>query len=138
MKHDIVRKLQKHLSDPMTTECVAVYLLVEVRKILEESKLTPPLYVLWMYCQWAVHVDPTRDSMMRRFLKRDPESDLPGYSVGDCECQTDRVLEARLALSYVTTSLECVSQLHQRLEEVPGQIFRSQRHSTAEAGALNG
>ena len=70
MKDDIVGKLQKHLSDPITTECAAVYLLVEVRKILQESQPTPPLCVLWMYCHWAVHVDLTRDKTMRRFLEK--------------------------------------------------------------------
>lgn len=70
MKDDIVGKLKRHLSDPITTECAAIYLLVQVRKILEKSQPTPPPFVLWMYCHWAVHVDLTRDKMMRCFLEK--------------------------------------------------------------------
>ena len=70
MKDDIIGKLKRHLSDPITTECAAIYLLVQVRKILEKSQPTPPPFVLWMYCHWAVHVDLTRDKMMRCFLEK--------------------------------------------------------------------
>ena len=47
MNKDITRKLRNHLSQPVNTECAVVYLLAEVRKILERDKLDPKPFALW-------------------------------------------------------------------------------------------
>jgi len=50
MTKDIIAKLHEHLSRPVDTECTVVYLLAEVRKILERDKPDPKPIALWMYC----------------------------------------------------------------------------------------
>ena len=69
MKNDIVAKLKKHLSGPVDTECAAVYLLVEVRKLLEIDKPDPKPFALLMYCHWAVHVDLNYSKTTLKFLE---------------------------------------------------------------------
>lgn len=66
MKDDIVEKLHAHLSDDIDTECKVVYLLCEVRKLMEKHGPTP--LGLRFYCHWALHVDLTHPSTTRPFL----------------------------------------------------------------------
>lgn len=71
MRNDIIEKLQRHLSGPIKTEPAVVYLLVEIRKILEQdygSALKPPS--LYMHCCWAIHVDLKGSNTTAHFLKR--------------------------------------------------------------------
>jgi hypothetical protein len=46
-----------HLAKPVDSECAVVYLLAEVRKILEREKPEPKPFALWMYCHWALHIN---------------------------------------------------------------------------------
>jgi hypothetical protein len=57
MTKDIVSKLMALLSEPVDTECKVVYLLAEVRKLLERDDPNHNMGSLWMYCHWALHVD---------------------------------------------------------------------------------
>ena len=70
MTNDIIDKLKKHLSGPVDTECAAVYLLVEVRKLLEKDKPDSKPFALWMYCHWAVHVDLNYSKTTLYFLEK--------------------------------------------------------------------
>ncbi len=56
MEDEIVSKLRNHLAlhTPMTEECHAVYLLLELRKIIERRNDGGYL-ILRFYCSWAVH-----------------------------------------------------------------------------------
>jgi hypothetical protein len=56
MTRDIV-KLADHLRQPIDNECKVVYLLAEVRKLLDRYDPDHNLDALWMYCHWALHVD---------------------------------------------------------------------------------
>jgi hypothetical protein len=66
MKDDIVEKLRAHLSDDVDTECKVVYLLCEIRKLMEKYGPTP--LALRFYCHWALHVDLTHPTTTRPFL----------------------------------------------------------------------
>ena len=56
MEDQIVAKLRRELERPITTEPLVVYLLVEVRKLLDrkDRKLNCP--TLRLCCDWAVHI----------------------------------------------------------------------------------
>jgi len=66
----IVRKLREHLSGPVDTECKVIYLLCEIRKLLDKQPPDPPLFALRLYCNWALHVDLSRSRTTRAFLER--------------------------------------------------------------------
>jgi hypothetical protein len=65
MQNAIIDKLARHLSAPIDTECKVVYLLCEVRKILDRK--TAPLGLL-MYADWAVHVTLDRNPGAEQLL----------------------------------------------------------------------
>jgi hypothetical protein len=70
MTKDIIGKLRDHLAGPVDTECAVVYLLAEVRKILEREKPDPKPFALWMHCHWALHVNLTKTLTTEAFLHR--------------------------------------------------------------------
>src|SRR5213594_2479644 len=57
MTKDIISKIRKHLENPVDTECAVVYLLAEVRKVIDDEKPRPWPLALWLHCNWALHVD---------------------------------------------------------------------------------
>ncbi len=65
MQSAIIEKLAQHLSAPIDTECKAVYLLCEVRKLL--NRKTAPLGLL-MCADWALHVDLERNPGAQKLL----------------------------------------------------------------------
>ncbi len=69
MTKDIVSKLRDHLSRPLDTECAVVYLLAEVRKLLDRDDPNHVNLALWMYCHWALHVDLTNTNTTLHFLE---------------------------------------------------------------------
>jgi len=66
----IVMKLNAFLADPVDSECKVVYLLCEVRKLLE--RVPPPQrpFALNMYCHWALHVDLNGKDTIEPFLQQ--------------------------------------------------------------------
>jgi hypothetical protein len=65
----IVEKLRKLLSDPIETECQAVYLLCEVRKLLD-SERPRRLFTVYLHCHWALHVKVSHTATTGGFLSR--------------------------------------------------------------------
>jgi hypothetical protein len=70
MTKDIVGKLRDHLATEIDTECEVVYLLVEIRKLLDRDDPTHVDAALWMYCHWALHVDLESPKTTAEFLRR--------------------------------------------------------------------
>jgi hypothetical protein len=70
MENAIIRKLRDHLSGPMDTECGVVYLLCEIRKLLETYPPDEATFALPLYCHWALHVDLSVPKTTLRFLQR--------------------------------------------------------------------
>jgi hypothetical protein len=70
MKNDIAGKLRDHLNAGIGSECGVVYLLAEIRKILEVDDPTHTRGALWMYCHWALHVDLDSPKTTTDFLER--------------------------------------------------------------------
>jgi hypothetical protein len=68
MIKDVTEKLRRHLAGGVKTECRVVYLLAQIRKILEEEKPKPRPMALWMFCHWALHVNLSRSGATSHFL----------------------------------------------------------------------
>jgi hypothetical protein len=73
-RKEIIEKLDTFISthSPITEECHAVYLMVEIRKILDQEKCEDfPL--LRFYCNWTVHTDkyitPEMKTLMEEIYK---------------------------------------------------------------------
>src|SRR5690242_7328079 len=70
MRDAIIRKLQKELSvTEGLTEPRVVYILVEVRKLLERTRQKSRYYALDFHCSWALHISMDRTGAVR-ILKR--------------------------------------------------------------------
>jgi hypothetical protein len=52
---ELVEKIQRLLERPLTKEMQVVYLLVELRKLMERAAYDDP--VLKMFCNWVVHTN---------------------------------------------------------------------------------
>jgi hypothetical protein len=84
----IIAKLEKLLAKGITTEADALYLMVEVRKLLEQQQAKKQYEYLTFHCDWAVHptlTGPTAQKILEQFdaanihLKTGIElHDLPG------------------------------------------------------------
>jgi len=56
MEDQILRKIRAELKRGITEECQVVYLLVEIRKLLDrDGKNAEPYNSLRLYSDWAVH-----------------------------------------------------------------------------------
>jgi hypothetical protein len=55
MDRDIVSKLNHELGEPITSERQVVYILVELRKLLELKETLDDYWTLKLCCDWAVH-----------------------------------------------------------------------------------
>src|ERR1044072_2226019 len=64
---DTVAELDRLLQARIDTEPLAVYLLCEVRKLLDYERAAPT--PLRMFCNWALHVDLTYPSNTRPFIQ---------------------------------------------------------------------
>src|SRR2546426_2886558 len=63
-KPEIARKLAKHLElhTPFTEECQAVYLMMEIRKFLDQLDDREGVFkLLRFYCDWTVHTSKQRN-----------------------------------------------------------------------------
>lgn len=56
MRDAIIRKLESYLAIAPSSEADVVYVLVEIRKILEHDEQAGIFSTLSFYCDWAVHV----------------------------------------------------------------------------------
>jgi len=64
----IIDKLQKELQTEITSERQVVYVLVEIRKLID-SETDPNSYVtLKIYCDWAVHTELTKANRIRPIM----------------------------------------------------------------------
>jgi hypothetical protein len=56
MTNDIVRKLRDELNISIERESQVVYLLVEIRKLLDSEGIKDKYVTLKFFCDWAVHI----------------------------------------------------------------------------------
>lgn len=73
MQNDILEKLTKELNDGITTEAQTVYLLVQIRKLMEHN--SPKTFdTLKMFCDWALHIELSRNRQIIELLKEFDEA----------------------------------------------------------------
>jgi hypothetical protein len=70
LKDAIVEKLARELSGQIDTEPKVVYLLCQVRKLLEKEGLDRAPRSLKLFCHWALHVDLSTPGTTKHFLER--------------------------------------------------------------------
>ena len=66
MQNDMVENITRELNNKITTEVQTVYLLVQIRKLME-SKTKKPHFTLKMFCDWALHIELTRNKQIKEF-----------------------------------------------------------------------
>jgi hypothetical protein len=69
MRDDIVEKLHKLLEGPVASEPEVVYLLCQVRKLLDKYPVDGAVTSLKFYCHWALHIDLKYANWVLPFLK---------------------------------------------------------------------
>jgi hypothetical protein len=67
MEKDIVTKLSRELHIGISTEAQTVYLLVEIRKLMEHNT-TKRFDTLKMFCDWGLHIELSRNRQIQKFL----------------------------------------------------------------------
>src|SRR5216683_4308005 len=67
MEDQIIAKLHRELERPITTEPLVVYLLVEIRKLMDRKGFQYD--TLRLCCNWAVHVELSA-AAAQRIVKR--------------------------------------------------------------------
>jgi hypothetical protein len=55
MQSAILNKLKREIAEPVSTERQVVYILVEIRKLLELTRSKVKYDALWFHASWAVH-----------------------------------------------------------------------------------
>ncbi|MDD5129291.1 MAG: hypothetical protein PHO40_06555 [Candidatus Omnitrophica bacterium] len=112
MKEDIKSKLELFLNDriPFREECCVVYLMVELRKILDylNSNEYPTLK---FYCDWTVHIDLDRSEEIRNFM----------YSIEQSIEKEESTLDFAVELSVLKNQMEHLF----KNESLPGSIFEN-------------
>lgn len=94
MTKDIIQKIRKHLEKPVDTECGVVYLLAQVRKVVEDEPKPRP-FALWLHSNWALHVDLSRPNTTLDFLRRIDEfivSRVAGFVGGKVDGGKEQML----------------------------------------------
>ena len=68
---DLLDKLNSTLLKPIRTQCRVVYLMVEVRKLMDRRDASGEYPVLKLFCDWAVHINigwnRAAEPLMREF-----------------------------------------------------------------------
>ena len=68
MEPDIIRKLRDELKETISTERQVVYLMVELRKLLEVTKKKKNYPSLLFHCDWVAHTTLDRE-LAREIVK---------------------------------------------------------------------
>src|SRR5437016_11937076 len=98
MTKDIIAKIRKHLDNRVDTEYGVVYLLAEVRKVIEDEKPRPWPLALWLHCNWALHVDLSQTNTTLDFLRRIDEfimNRVAGFESGKVDFVAEHMLTTR-------------------------------------------
>ena len=69
MRNEIIDKLRRELSSHICTEPQVVYILVEIRKLLDQEDVRDKYRTLEFYCDWALHPHLTRNKVAHQVVK---------------------------------------------------------------------
>jgi hypothetical protein len=69
MKRDIITKLKAELDKEINSEPQVVYILVEIRKLLEQNKAKDQYAALNFHCNWVVHVQLDKSAFATKIVR---------------------------------------------------------------------
>jgi hypothetical protein len=75
-RNSIIRKLQQELAEDITTERQVMYILAEIRKIIEQAGELKNYYALDFHCSFALHTRMDRAGAQRILQRFDEAHDL--------------------------------------------------------------
>lgn len=102
MKDEIIEKLRRLLEQTITQEPLVVYLLVEVRKLMDRS--ANHYNTLRLCCNWAVHVELSGDAARR--IVRQVDTLYPYMLKGQLTDEDKRSLRGFFVMSIFREELE--------------------------------
>jgi hypothetical protein len=70
MENDVILKLKRHLNSGLREEKDMVYLLVEIRKILDHEKIKKDFPYLSLFCDWILHIKIDRNNTGVKVIKQ--------------------------------------------------------------------
>lgn len=73
MQNNILEKLTRELNNKITTEAQTVYLLVQIRKLMEHN-CKKTFDILKMFCDWALHIKLSHNKQIIEILKEFDEA----------------------------------------------------------------
>jgi len=74
MKNEIKEKLKPFLSTPVKKECTVVYILAEIRKLLEQMDNKSNFLILEFYCSWVLHAKMNDPILLKKIEEEKKES----------------------------------------------------------------
>jgi len=114
MTDAIVEKLRQHVFGPVDTECKVVYLLCEIRKLLDKKTTDPKvlalrqLLTLRLFCNWALHVNLSQQTTMALLEKVD--AFVVGRNAGETEATIGAEIHLFRDFVYLETFRKELSQ----------------------------
>lgn len=100
MTDQILEKLNKHISNGINREADVVYLLVQIRKILEREKIKEKFRSLNLYCDWMLHANITKNGTRNQILDRIEEVINLLENLGDKNNQDEIIKKIDEAISF--------------------------------------
>lgn len=70
MENEILTKLKKIFEKPIGEESQVVYIMVQIRKLLDRTDANLKYSLLWFYCSWVLHPKMNRLSVVRDILNK--------------------------------------------------------------------
>ena len=118
MKEDVRSKLRRELSEPISSERQVVYILVEIRKLLELNADADRFPALNFYCDWAVHAVMDKEGA-KRIVRRFDE--LQRINDESRDGGTEPVIDQRLR-----TELDETTELRRFRDQLGAYLSRNQ------------
>ncbi len=100
MTDQILEKLNKHISNGIDREADVVYLLVQIRKLLERDKEGGKFRSLDLYCDWILHADICWNINRNQILDRIEEVINLLETSGDKDNQGEIIKKINEAISF--------------------------------------
>jgi len=125
MKPDIVAKLQMHLQGGIDSECRVVYLLVEIRKLLERTGTRRHYYALKFYCDWVVHTELAQAGAFRILQRFDSGVKAIQHDPRALEAELGKELSGTIRLEKFKRELKSLLQM----EGLPTDLLGVERRA---------
>jgi hypothetical protein len=127
-KPSIIQKLGKHLADhtPPKEECHVMYLMAEIRKVLEHDNSSGKYPALRLYSNWCVHTQLDRPNNFMKQAAEGIENEIQASIVAGIPPEQGKKLSQFLSMQVLKTTLrEFLQENHLSDEITGGQNWKS-------------